>query len=161
MSQLTSFICIRKHKRESTNNTFENKDFRNIAMLSENTKILEFNQYQKSNKEPFIIYADLECLIERIYRFENNAENSFTAKVGEHSPSGFSISTILTFKSIENKNDVYRGKDYMKKFCESLRQHAIKIIIFKMKKKEKEIINKRAAGIIRKCKNLLYLTEKF
>ena len=161
MSQLTSFICIRKHKRESPNNTFENKDFCNIAMLSENTKILEFDQYQKSNKEPFIIYADLECLIERIYRFENNAENSFTTKVGEHSPSGFSISTILTFKSIENKNDAYRGKDYMKKFCESLGEHAIKIIIFKMKKKEKEIINKRAAGIVRKCKNLLYLKEKF
>ena len=106
-------------------------------MLSENTKILEFNQYQKSNKEPFIIYADLECLIEKIYRCENNAENSFTTKAGEHSPSGFSISTILSFKSIENKNDVFRGKDYMKKFCESLREHAIKIIIFKMKKKGK------------------------
>ena len=161
MSQLTSFICNRKHKRESPNNTFENKDFCNIAMLSENTKILEFNQYQKSNKEPFIIYADLECLIEKIYRCENNAENSFTTKVGEHSPSGFSISTILSFKSIENKNDVFRGKDYMKKFCESLREHAIKIIIFKMKKKEKEVINKRAAGIIRKSKNLLHLKEKF
>ena len=142
MSQLTSFICNRKHKRESPNNTVENKDFCNIAMLSENTKILEFNQYQKSNKEPFIIYADLECLIEKIDRCENNPENSFTTKVGEHSPSGFSISTILSFKSIENKNDVYRGKYYMKKFCESLREHAIKIIIFKMKKKKKKLLTK-------------------
>ena len=83
-------------------------------MLSENTKILEFNQYQKSNKEPFTIYADLECLIEKIDRCENDPENSFTTKVGEHVPSGFSISTSLSFKSIENKNDVYRGKDYMK-----------------------------------------------
>ena len=29
-------------------------------------KILEFNQHKKSNKAPFIIYADLECLIEKI-----------------------------------------------------------------------------------------------
>ena len=29
-------------------------------MPSEDTKILEFNQYQKSDKAPFIIYADLE-----------------------------------------------------------------------------------------------------
>ena len=29
-------------------------------MFSEDTKILEFNQYQKSNKAPGIIYADLE-----------------------------------------------------------------------------------------------------
>ena len=34
-------------------------------MLSENLKILESNQYQKSNKAPFIIYADLECIIEK------------------------------------------------------------------------------------------------
>ena len=28
-------------------------------MPSEDTKILEFNQYQKSDKAPFVIYADL------------------------------------------------------------------------------------------------------
>ena len=34
-------------------------------MPSEDTKIIEFNQYQKSDKAPFIIYADLECIIEK------------------------------------------------------------------------------------------------
>ena len=34
-------------------------------MPSENTNILEFNQYQKSDKGPFVIYSDLECLIEK------------------------------------------------------------------------------------------------
>ena len=28
-------------------------------MPSEDTKILDFNQYQKSDKAPFVIYADL------------------------------------------------------------------------------------------------------
>ena len=41
-------------------------------------------------------------------------------------PSGFSMSTIYSFRSIENKHDVYRGKDSMKAFCESLREHAMK-----------------------------------
>ena len=45
------------------------------------------------------------------------------------------MSTTSWFKSIENKHDVYRGKDCMKKFCESLRDHAMKIINFKKKKK--------------------------
>ena len=40
------------------------------------------------------------------------------------------MSTISSFKSIENKHDVYRGKDCMKKYCESLTQHAVKIINF-------------------------------
>ena len=43
------------------------------------------------------------------------------------------MSTIFLFRSIENKHDVYRGKDCMKKFCEFIREHAV---------------NKRAAGII-------------
>ena len=115
-------------------------------MPSEETKILEFNQNQKFDKAPFVIYADLECIIERIDGCKNNPGNSSTTKVSEHIPSGFSMSTILSFRSIENKYDVYGGKDCMKKFCESLKEHAMKIITFK--KKKNEVINKRAAGII-------------
>ena len=32
-------------------------------MPYEDTKILEFNIYQKSDKAAFVIYVDLECLI--------------------------------------------------------------------------------------------------
>ena len=35
-------------------------------MLSEDNKIVEFNQCQNSEKAQFIIYSDLECLIEKI-----------------------------------------------------------------------------------------------
>ena len=35
-------------------------------MPVEDTKILEFNQYQKSNKAAFVIYVDPECLIEKM-----------------------------------------------------------------------------------------------
>ena len=93
-----------------------------------------------------ILYADLECLIEKTDGSKNNLQNSFTAKVGEHIPSGFLMSTIASFRSIENKYDIYRGKDCMKKFCEYLREHAMKIINFK--KEKNEVIDKRAAGII-------------
>ena len=44
------------------------------------------------------------------------------------------MSTIKSFKSKENAHDLYRGKDCMKTFCESLRTHATKIINFKNKK---------------------------
>ena len=87
-------------------------------MPSEDTKIFKFNQCQKSNKAPFIIYADLECLIEKTDGCLNNPENSSTIKVGEHITSGLSMSTISSFKSIENKHGVYRGKDCMKKFAD-------------------------------------------
>ena len=53
--------CIHSFLTESESHkkVCENKDFCNVVMPSEDTKILEFNQYQKSDKAPFIIYADL------------------------------------------------------------------------------------------------------
>ena len=80
-------------------------------MPSEDTKMLEFNQYQKSDKAPFVTYADLECPIEKINGCKNNPENSSATKLSEHIPSGFSMSTISSTKSVENKHDVHRGKD--------------------------------------------------
>ena len=49
-------------------------------MPSEDTKKLEFNQYHKSDKAPYIIYADLEYLIEKTDGFKQNPESSFTTK---------------------------------------------------------------------------------
>ena len=43
-------------------------------MSSKDTKILKFNKYQKSDKAPFIIYADLEYLIEKIDGCKNNSK---------------------------------------------------------------------------------------
>ena len=133
-------------KLESRKKVCENKDFCNIIRPSKDAKILEFNQFKKSDKAPFLIYAYLDCLIEKIDGCKNNPQNSFTTKVSQHISSGFSMSTISLFRSTENKHDVERGKDCMKTFCESLREHAKKIINFK--KKKNEVINKRAAGTI-------------
>ena len=44
-------------------------------MLFEDIEILEFNQYQKSDKAPFIIYADFKYIIEKIDGCKNNPEN--------------------------------------------------------------------------------------
>ena len=44
------------------------------------------------------------------------------------------MSTIWAFDNTENKHTLYRGEDCMKKFCESLREHAKNIIDFEKKK---------------------------
>ena len=61
-----------KNKIESHKKLCENKIFYNVIMSSEDTKLLEFNQYQKSDKALFIIYADLECIMVKIYGCTNN-----------------------------------------------------------------------------------------
>ena len=62
-------------------------------MLPKDTEILQLNQYQKSNKAPFVIYADLECIIQNIDGCKSNPEKSSTSKVSKHIPSSFSMST--------------------------------------------------------------------
>ena len=79
-----------KNKLELHKKECESKNFWNIIMPFQDTKILKVNQYQKSDEAPFVIYADLECLIERIDICKNNHQNPFTAKVSEHTASGFS-----------------------------------------------------------------------
>ena len=107
--------------------------FCSVAKLSDGIKILEFNQYKKSDKTPFIFYADPISLVEKTDGCKNNPEKSSATKVGKHFPSGFSMFAILSFKEIENKYGGYRGKDCMRKFCESLPEHVMKIINFRKK----------------------------
>ena len=61
--------------------------------------------------------------------------------------------TISKFIKIENRHGVCKGKDCLKKFCESLGEHTINIVNFKIKKNE--VINKGTTEVIWKCKNLL------
>ena len=46
-----AYIPIEEKKLESYKKVSENNDFCNVIMSSEDDKILEFNQYQKSDKE--------------------------------------------------------------------------------------------------------------
>ena len=95
-------------------------------MPSKKHYILEFNQYMKSNKIPYIIYADIVSLIKNLDGCVNNLENSSTTKISEHISGGYSMSKIWAFDHIENKHisnityiSFYRRKDCMKKFCKS------------------------------------------
>ena len=58
-------LSQQKKKRELHKNVCENNYFGHVAVPSEVTKILESNQYQKSDKSLSVIYTDLECLKEK------------------------------------------------------------------------------------------------
>ena len=89
-------------------------------------------------KVSFIIYADLEFLIEKMNTIHNNPERSSTTKTNKHTPSGYSLFTHCSFDTIKNKLDYYRGKNCMENFCLDLKEHVIKIINHE---KEKEMIS--------------------
>ena len=59
---------------------YKRKVFCGIVMPSEKDSISEYNQCMKSDKMPYIIYADIEFLMKEIYDCANNPENSSTTK---------------------------------------------------------------------------------
>ena len=95
---------------------------------------IKYNHGEKSMKLPFVIYADLECLLEKMSTCQNNPNKSSTSKINKHTPSGYSIFTSCSFDESKNKINYYRGDDCMKKFCKDLREHAMKIINYEKKK---------------------------
>ena len=80
MNRLHSFRT--ENRFDSHEKVCENKDFCEILMPSEKDSILVFNQNMKSDKIPYIIYADIESLIKKIDGFTNNPGNPSTTKIG-------------------------------------------------------------------------------
>ena len=68
-------------------------------------------------------------------------------------------SAISLFKNIENKHDVDGGKDCMKKCCNSLRKHALKI--FHFSKKTMKLTTNKQQGSYEKPKTCYICKETF
>ena len=84
-------------------------------------------------KVPFIIYVDLESLLEKMNTCLNNPEKSSTTKMNKHTPSGYSLFTNCSFDLTKNNLDWYRDKDWMERFCKDLKDHTTKIINYEKK----------------------------
>ena len=124
MNCLNSFRT--EDKLKSHEKVCKNKDIYRIVMPSKKNEILKFNQYMKSEIMPYIIYTDIESLIKKIDGRANNPEDSSTKDIDENNACGYSMTTIWRFDHIEKKHTFYRGKNCIKKFCASLREHAKK-----------------------------------
>ena len=103
-------------------------------MPTKDNNIIKYNHGEKSMKLPFVIYDDLECLLEKMSTCQNNPNKSSTTNIKKHTPSGYSLFTHCSFDESKNKLNYYRGDDCMKKFCKDLREHATKIINYEKEK---------------------------
>ena len=81
---------------------------------------IKYNHGEKSIKMPFTIYAELECLLEKMSTCQNYPNKSSTTKINKHTPSGYSIFTHCSFDESKNKINYYRGDDCMKKLHSDL-----------------------------------------
>ena len=106
----------------------------------------------------FVAYVDLNCIIDKIDEYKNNPKNSSTAKARKHIPSGFSMSATFSFRSTENKHDVCQDKGWMKTFCESLRQYAMKII--GLRKKKMKLLRKEQQDHTKIQQSVIFIKKK-
>ena len=56
---------------------------------------IKYNHGEKSIKIPFTIYADLECLLEKMSTCQNDPNKSSTTKINKHALSGYSIYLLI------------------------------------------------------------------
>ena len=103
-------------------------------MSDEDKKILKYSHGEKSIKAAFMIYADLQCLLEKMHSCQNNFEKSYTEKETKHTPSVYSLFTSCSFDPAKNKLDCYKGEDCIERFCKGLREHATRIINYEKKR---------------------------
>ena len=66
-------------------------------MPNKNNNILKYNHGEESMKVPFIIYADMESLLEEISTCHIKPNESPTTKINKHTPSGYSLFTHCSF----------------------------------------------------------------
>ena len=104
-SHKEDFYCLNcfcaystKNKLEEHKKICKNHEYCHVKMPNEDNKIIKYNQGEKSIKSPFIIYGDLECLLEKMSTCHNNPEESSTTEINKHTPSGYSLFTVHLIK---------------------------------------------------------------
>ena len=90
-------------------------------MSDKDNKILTYNHGEKSLKDLFMIYADLECLLEKCIHVKIIPKSLIQRKKTKYTPSGYSLFTNCLFNAAKNKLDCHRRKDSMEKFCKDFR----------------------------------------
>ena len=111
----------------------ENHEYCKLEMPKKES-VLRYIFGEKSIMTPFVIYADLESILEKISGCENDPEKSSTIKVNKHVASGYSLFSHCLFDKTKNKLDHYIGQKCMKNFSLNLREHGEKIINYEQAK---------------------------
>ena len=102
-------------------------------MPKEDNKIIKHNHGEKLLKAPFIIIADLECILPKTSSCQNNPEKFYTERKAKHEFSGYSLITCCSFDKSKNEQSYCRGKDCMERFSKDLKNQAIKVINYEKK----------------------------
>ena len=99
-----------RNKLEAHKKICENHNYCNVEMPTKDNNLIKYNQGEKSIKLPFVIYADLECLLKKMSTCQNNPNELSTTEINKHIPSGYSLFTHCSFNQTKNKLNIIEAK---------------------------------------------------
>ena len=86
-NHLGDFYCLNcfhsystKEKHKKYEKVCNDHDYCYVEMPNEDSKTLKYNHGGKSLKAPFMIFADLECLLEKMHSCQNNLKDLIQRK---------------------------------------------------------------------------------
>ena len=138
---LNSFWC-----QKSSN---EHKEYCNeYEAVPKKGTMLEFKNYDRREKVPFLVYADFESFIKPLDTCDLNLEGSYTKQYQKHEPSGFCY-YIQSFneKVYKSNKENYTGENVAEEFIKRLEEDIKEICNIKKRlmifgKREKERFDK-------------------
>ena len=127
-----SYRTLNKLKRHER--VYNNHDYCHVDMPEEGKTTLKYYHRDKLLRVPFIIYADLQCLLKKKQLRQNNLKNSYTERKARHKTSDYSLNVNYSFDETKNRREFYRRKDCIKKFCNDLKELVTEIINYEENK---------------------------
>jgi len=91
-------------------------------MLKEGENKMAFKNHYKQMKAPYVIYADFECVLEKMAGCEPPSDKNFTVKTEKHEPCGFSYIAVRSDGKLLGPFN-YRGRDAVYVFLTWLQNH--------------------------------------
>ncbi|CAF4913045.1 unnamed protein product, partial [Rotaria socialis] len=119
---------------------------------------VEFRNYYKQIKHPFVIYADFECTLKKIHTTKPDPADSYTINLQEHTPNSFCCYTKCDEKDEHSKLEIYEGSDSPKKFADYLISEIHRI--YNLMKRNEDMIMSEQDELNHKNAEICFVCEK-
>ena len=139
-----------------------------VKMPEGNDAMMKFNAIDKMLEMPYVIYADFECVLEKIN--ENDANDSYRKETtlerkNEHKPCGYSYLVVSRVEDDQEYSAVtYSGENVLKHFFENIISEVEKLLN-KMKYKKNiimsqtDIAHHQLCNICHICNNVILQSD--
>ena len=84
--------------------------------------VVQFKNFDKQYKAPYVVYADFECLTKPVSKASKNSAKSYTDAYQNHEPCGFCVHIVSSDPKQRFAPIVYRGQDTVQEFIMRMKE---------------------------------------